>query len=99
MTPSLLASVVISQLIVLWLAWTIVRPSRVKCEPDPTELTRMLARASRSLRDMDELARELADAKQELLLERNTLLDENKLLRRDLDQARAERDGLDWKAI
>lgn len=89
MTPSLLASLIISQLILCWIAWTILHPSKRTASQSPaniSDLARMLAETSIAHRDAYELARELADAKQELLIERDALLEENGRLRRESEQ-------------
>lgn len=89
MTPSLLASLIISQLIVCWIAWTILHPGKRTASLSPTnisDLARMLAETSIAHRDAYELARELADAKQELLIEWDALLEENDRLRRESQQ-------------
>lgn len=89
MTTSLLASLIISQLILCWIAWTILHPSKRTASQFPNDIgdiARMLAETSIAHRDAYELARELADAKQELLIERDAMLEENDRLRRESQQ-------------
>ena len=85
MTSSLLASIVISQLIILWIAWTILRPKKFEAMSVARQ-ARLLGESSRALRDTRERICELDTMVMELQIERNEYSRENDELRSQLEE-------------
>jgi hypothetical protein len=84
-TTSLLASIVISQLIILWIAWIILRPQ--KSEPTSmADQARLLGEASRACRDARERISELDALVVELQQERDAYAEENDALRSQIEE-------------
>jgi len=84
-TSSLLASIVISQLLILWIAWAILRPQKFEAMSVASQ-ARLLGEASRACRDARERISELDSMVEELQRERATYAEENDALRSQIEE-------------